>query len=103
MPKFSSLLQQLPNLHTLHILHAHTAISKALREGFTGIRLPQIRHLILPGYCHEIVKCCPGVTRIWRIRDDGRQVITAIAKNCKEVEELRGFRADEKIMKSKER
>ena len=90
------------DLRQLYIYYMVGAlISKALKEGFVGIRLPQIRHLILPGYCHEIVKCCPGVAKIWCIRDDGWKLITAIAKNCKEVEELRGFQTDEKMMKSK--
>ena len=102
VPKFASLLQQLPNLHTLHILHAHTLVLKALMEGFYGVHLPQIRTLVVSGYCHEIVKCCPGATKIWCIREDDRELIAAVAKGCKEVEELRGFRPNENLMKSKE-
>jgi len=101
LPKFASLLTRLPNLHTLHILHAHTLISGALKEDFKGIRLPQIRKLIIPGYCHEILKCCPGARSVWCIREDGRKLIRAIGTDCKEVEELRGFQPNETVMKSK--
>ena len=102
IPKFASLLTRLPNLHTLHILHAHTQISKALKEGFSGKCLPQIRNVVVPGYCHEILKCCPGIKSVWCIREDGRKLISVIAKDCKEVEELRGFRPDESMIKSTE-
>ncbi|KDR85741.1 hypothetical protein GALMADRAFT_218830 [Galerina marginata CBS 339.88] len=99
IPKFSKSLRKLPNLHTLHVLHAHTQMTTAIKTGFEGVELPSIRTLIIPGYCHEILQRCPNVTIVWCIRDDGSKLITVIAKHCKAVEEMRGFSGEESIMK----
>ena len=60
-PKLGSLLSSLPNLHTLQVFHAHSEMTSAIRNGFEEVVLPTIRTLIIPGHCHEILKCCPQV------------------------------------------
>jgi hypothetical protein len=100
IPIFSAFLQRLPHLHTLHVLHAHTQMTTALKNGFENVTLPNIRTLIIPGYCHEILKRCPRVTTVWCIRDDGSKLVSVLATHCKEVEEMRGFSCHEKLLKS---
>ncbi|KIM47668.1 hypothetical protein M413DRAFT_62699 [Hebeloma cylindrosporum] len=99
IPTFSAFLQSLPHLHTLHVLHAHTQMTTALKNGFENVTLPNIKTLIIPGYCHEILKRCPRATTVWCIRDDGSKLVGVIAKHCKEVEEMRGFSSHETLLK----
>ncbi|KDR85740.1 hypothetical protein GALMADRAFT_384480 [Galerina marginata CBS 339.88] len=99
IPKFPVLLQSLPNLHILHLLHTHTQMMTALEAAFEGVVIPTIRTLIIQGYCHDILKCCPNVTTVWCIRDDGRKLLPVIETHCKFVEELRGFSGDDRIIK----
>ena len=76
-------------------------MTTAIKNGFQGVVLPRIRTLIVPGNCHEILRCCPQVTKVWCNRDDGSKLVTVIAKYCKEVQEMRGFSsADDKVVKS---
>jgi hypothetical protein len=100
IPKFFLSLSSLQNLHTLQVLHAHTQMTTAIKDGLQGVVFHRIRTLIIPGHCHEILKCCPQVTKVWCNRSDGSKLVTVIAKYCKEVQEMRGFSADEKLVKS---
>ncbi|KAF9532112.1 hypothetical protein CPB83DRAFT_848367 [Crepidotus variabilis] len=95
IPTLASTLARLPNAHTLHILHAHTQMTTALKDGFQGISLPQIRTVIVPGYCHEILRCCPGTKTVWCTEEDGSKLVTVIGSHCKEVVELRGVLFDD--------
>lgn len=99
LPPLTACLQSLPNLHTIHVLHAHTQMTTAIKDGFQNIVLPHVRTVIVPGYGHELLKCCPGVRSVYCIREDGSKLVSVIAKNCKHVEEMRGFFIDEKMMK----
>ncbi|EDR15901.1 uncharacterized protein LACBIDRAFT_301341 [Laccaria bicolor S238N-H82] len=100
LPALTSCLQSLPNLHTIHVLHAHhTQMTTAIKGAFRNIVLPHVRTVIVPGYGHELLKCCPGVRSVRCIRDNGSKLVTVIAENCKHVEEIRGFSTDEKMMK----
>ena len=74
-------------------------MTTAIKDGFQNIVLPHVRTVIVPGYGHELLKCCPGVRSVYCIRDDGSKLVSVIAKNCKHVEEMRGFFIDEKMMK----
>ena len=67
-------------------------LKSAIKGGFRGVEVPRIRTLIIPGHCHEILKCCPRVTKVWCNRDNGSKLVAVIAK---EVQEMRGFFADE--------
>ncbi|KAH6917082.1 hypothetical protein BKA70DRAFT_1417857 [Coprinopsis sp. MPI-PUGE-AT-0042] len=91
LPAFTNCLQAMSNLQTLHILHAHTQMTTKIREGFEGVTLPTVRNLIIPGYCHELLKCCPEARSVRCTRDDGSKLVTVIKKSCKKVEEMRGF------------
>lgn len=75
-------------------------MSSALQETFEDIKLPGIRTLLIQGYCHHILPSCPNVKSLWCVREDGRKLVSMIEKHCKSLEELRGFRLDEKYMKS---
>ena len=70
-----------------------------IKSGFQGVVLPRIRTLIIPGDCHEILKCCPRVTKVWCNRGNGSKLVAVIATHCKEVQEMRGFLADENFIK----
>jgi hypothetical protein len=86
-------------LHTLQVFHAGD-LTTAIKDGLQGIVFPRIRTLIIPGHCNDILKCCPQVTKVWCNRGDGSKLVTAITKYCKEVQEMRGFSADETLVKS---
>ncbi|KAH9486246.1 hypothetical protein JR316_0000310 [Psilocybe cubensis] len=82
IPKFRALLHSLENLHTLYLLHTHTQLGKFLNQTFhDGVTFPQIRTLAIQGYCQHILRCCPNLTTLW----------------CN-IEEIRGFSGDEKII-----
>jgi hypothetical protein len=74
-------------------------MTTAIKDAFQNIVLPHVRTVIVPGYGHELLKCCPEVRSVYCIRDDGSKLVSVIVKNCKYVEEMRGFYTDEKIMK----
>jgi hypothetical protein len=100
IPKFFLSLSSLQNLHTLQVLHAQTQMTTTIKYGVQGLVFPRMRTLIIPGHCHEILKCCPHVTKVWCNHSDGSKLVTAISKYCKEVQEMRGFSAGERLVKS---
>ena len=75
-------------------------MTTALKNGFERVTLSNIKTLVIPGYCHEILKRCPRVTTVWCTRDDGSKLISVIEKHCKEVEDMRGFSVEERLIKS---
>ena len=75
-------------------------MTTAIKDGFQGIELPRLRTAIIPGHCHEILKCCPEVTKVWCNHGDGSKLVTVIGKSCKKVQEMRGFSSKEKLVKS---
>lgn len=75
-------------------------MATALKEGFEGITLPQIRTVIIPGYCHEILKFCPNVKTVWCTVEDKNKLIPTISSYCREVVELRGVDLEEDRMQS---
>jgi hypothetical protein len=95
------LLSSLQNLHTLQVFdaHTHTQMKRAIDYSFRGVVFPRIRTLIIPGNCTEILKCCRQVTKVWCNRGDGSQLVDVIARYCKNVQEMCGFSADEKLVK----
>jgi len=102
VPTFASCIARLPNLHTLHILHAHTQMMKVLLTGFEPVSFLQIRTLVIPGNCWDVLKRCPKVKRLWSITDDGRRLLQVVGQHCKEMEELRGISTDSKKMMKRE-
>ncbi|KAJ6534667.1 hypothetical protein DFH09DRAFT_1405286, partial [Mycena vulgaris] len=100
LPPFARCLSLMPNLHTLQIVHAHTAMTTHLKDAFANTNLPTVRKIILPSWAHEVLRCCPEVKHVICIGDDGGKLVSAIAKCCKKVEIVEGFvLRDEKFIK----
>lgn len=58
---FVRCLVVLPNLHTLEVISMGTHYSEPLRNALNGIKLPQIKTLILPSMAHCLLRHCPDV------------------------------------------
>ncbi len=100
LPAFVKCLENLPNVHTIQILHAHSQMTTMLKTHFEGHHLPTIRTIILPGHAHEILRICPEVRKVVCNDGDCSKLISAIAKKCKNVEVLEGFSASSSGPKS---
>jgi len=93
LPACVRAIEALPNLHTLQIVRTDPKMSTLLKNAFKGHVFRQIRTISLPSHAHHILRCCPEVRRVIGInRLDSRSLISAIAKRCKKVEEVQGFR-----------
>ncbi|KAJ7735646.1 hypothetical protein DFH07DRAFT_779936 [Mycena maculata] len=100
LPPFARCLSQMPNLHSLQIIHAHTKMTTHLKNGFAGCSIPSVRKIILPSWAHEVLRCCPEVTHVICTGGDSSNLVSAIAKSCKKVEIIEGFiLSDDRIMK----
>lgn len=100
LPPFVRLLSALPNIHTLEISHAHSAMTKALKDAFEGNVFPSIEKVILPTCAHEILRCCPEVREVTCNEDDGGRLVSALAQNgCKKLEILRNVYPGPVLMK----
>ena len=95
-------MQNLPNLHTIKVLHAHTQMTTAIKSAFEKASLPTVRTVIVPGFCHEILRACPEVRSVWCTEGDGSKLIGALGKGkCNKVEEVRGCVLSDTMMKRK--
>ncbi|KIJ30057.1 hypothetical protein M422DRAFT_267854 [Sphaerobolus stellatus SS14] len=94
LPAFAKCLASLPNLHTLDILHAHSQMTTHLKEGFKRGNFPAIKKIILPSCAHNVLRCCPEVTSVTCIEENGSKLIGAIASSCPKVEVLERFSPD---------
>ena len=74
---FVKCLQSLPNLHTLEIGWADEWFTTPLRDALKGVKLPQIKTLILPPAAHPLFRHCLDV-------DDVVCVVGDHAKSCDE-------------------
>ncbi|KAF8761803.1 hypothetical protein RHS01_01214 [Rhizoctonia solani] len=100
LPPFVKLLRALPNVHTLEIPHAHSAMTGALKQAFGGKTFPTIQRIILPTCSHEILRCCPEIREVTCNEDDGGRLIGALVQNgCKKLEVLRGVSPGPVLMK----
>jgi len=61
LESFARCLAVLPNLHTLEVISMGTHYSEPLCRALKGVRLPQIRTLILPCTSHSLLRHCPNV------------------------------------------
>lgn len=101
LPSCVRTIEALPNLHTLQIIRTHDRMSNILKEAFDGHVFPQVRTISLPSHAHHILRCCPEVrTVICNTRMDASTLVSTMAKVCKKVEEVQGFRGLENVMKS---
>jgi len=70
---FVKCLESLPNLHTLEIglaLVNYVPCTFQLREALKGVKLPQIKTLVLPPLGYPLLKHCPYVEDLdWVIGD----------------------------------
>jgi hypothetical protein len=102
LPPFVKLLNALPNVHTLEIPHAHSAMTGALKEAFEGSVFPTVQKIILPTCAHEILRCCPEIREVTCNEDDGGRLVGALAHNgCKKLEVLRGVSPGPVLIKRK--
>ncbi|CAE6381150.1 unnamed protein product, partial [Rhizoctonia solani] len=100
LPPFVKLLRALPNVHTLEIPHAHSAMTGALKQAFEGKTFPTIQRIILPTCAHEILRCCPEIREVTCNEDDGGRLIGGLVQNgCKKLEVLRGVSPGPVLMK----
>ncbi|KAG8785220.1 hypothetical protein FRC12_017832, partial [Ceratobasidium sp. 428] len=92
LPPFVKMLQLLPNVHTLQIPHAHSAMTTALKDAFKGSTFPSIRTVIMPNCAHEILRCCPGVESVTCNEDDGGKLVSALLEaGCSKLQAVRGL------------
>jgi len=88
-------LSLMPNLHTLHVLDANPQMTNIIKCAFDGLVLSNVRTVIIPATCHELLKSCPNVERVWCTQGSGSKLVTVINKFCRYVTEVRGFRCEE--------
>lgn len=100
LPVFLKCLENLPNLHTIKIVFAPLSMTTAIKNAFENASLPTIRTVVLPAYCHEILRACPEVRSVWCTEQDGGKLVAALGKGkCTKVEELRGCALTGHMMK----
>lgn len=99
LPPFVELLENLPNLHTIQIVHAHRKLAPQLKVAFYDKVFPSVRSVILPDSAHDILKCCSGVREVTCNEDDGGRLITALSEgSCNQLEVLRGIHSTDTIV-----
>ncbi|KIM44350.1 hypothetical protein M413DRAFT_443346 [Hebeloma cylindrosporum] len=100
LPACVRAIEALPNIHTLQIIRTHDKMATVLNNHFEGHIFPQVRTITLPGHAHNILRSCPEVRRIIsNTRMNSTTLVSVIAKVCKKVEEVEGFRGPESVMK----
>ena len=60
-PLFVKCLKSLPNLHTLSIGSIHAFHTTPLEEALKGVKLPQIKTLVLPSAAYPLLQRCHDV------------------------------------------
>ena len=58
---FVKCLEFLPNLHTLEIQSVNYSLTTSLQSALQGVKLPQIKTLILPPAAYPLLQCCRDV------------------------------------------
>lgn len=100
MPVFARCLLALPNLHTIQVVHAHSAMTTAIKVAFVGVVLRGVRNVILPSCAHEILRCCPKVEDVTCNEDDGSKLVGALAATkCTELRTIRGINLTDTLSK----
>jgi hypothetical protein len=62
-----------------------------LKNAFKEVNLPNVRTVIIPGVCHELLRRCPGAERVWCVQGSSDKLVTVIHTSCPNVEEVKGF------------
>ncbi|TEB20053.1 hypothetical protein FA13DRAFT_1820524 [Coprinellus micaceus] len=100
LPTFLRCLENLPNLHTIKVVFAPLSMTTTIKNTFEKVSLPTIRTVVVPAYCHEILRACPEVRSVWCMEEDGGKLVAALGKGkCGKVEELRGCSLTPHMMK----
>ena len=60
-PPFVKCLESLPNLHTVEVGWVECSVTTLLKDALKGVKLPQIRSLILPSSAHPLLQHCHDV------------------------------------------
>ena len=70
-PTFIKCLESLPSLHTLEIGFVYyNPRAPILKNALKGVKLPQIKSLVLPQVAHILIKHCPNVESVdWVVGD----------------------------------
>lgn len=98
LPAFARCLRLMPNLRTIRVLDANPQMPNIIRKAFADdFPLLGVRTLIIPAVCHELLKRCPNVERVWCNQGAGNKLLTVIRGFCKQVVEVKGFRCEENI------
>ena len=63
-PPFVECLKSLPNLHTLFLRCTIDSITIPLKNALKGVKLPQIKTLILPLAAHPLLEHCHEVENV---------------------------------------
>lgn len=100
LPEFAQCLSQLPNLHTLQVVHAHSQMTTVLGKYFKDIKLPSVRLAILPAHAHNILRCCTEVRTVVCTEGESSKLVSAIRSSCPNVEVVRGFQFNVVQMKA---
>ena len=66
-PPFIKCLESLLNLHTLEIGWVECSVTTSLRDALKGVKLPQIRTLILPPSAYPLLQHCRNVEDVVHI------------------------------------
>ena len=62
-------LAMFPNLHTLKLDLSIDGLDRAITYGFSPYKsFPQIRSVIMPTACYDLLKYCPGVRYVYNVR-----------------------------------
>ncbi|KAI0790800.1 hypothetical protein C8Q75DRAFT_806180 [Abortiporus biennis] len=96
---FVQCLQNLPNLHTLQVLHAPSRIATALKDAFSHVDLPQIHTLILPDCAHDILRSCSGARNITCNEHDGEKLLDTIYDSGLDIQSLRNVGTSQALLK----
>ena len=93
LPACARAIEALPNLHTLQIVRTDHKMCTLPKNAFKEHVFPQVRTISLPSYAHHILRRCPEVGKVICISQRNSRILSsAIAKRCKKVEEVQGFR-----------
>ena len=76
----------------LAVIHAHSQMITAIKNGFEGKRFPPVMTIPLPSSAHEIIKCCPNLEEVTCTDGRGSIMVGSLVKgNCNKVRVLKGI------------
>jgi len=99
LPLLASCLEGLPNLHTFHIYHAPVDLTSFIQQAFEDVVLKSINTVVVPDYCHEILRSCPNVIKVQSTDGTGSKLVGAIMDCCPHVKTLIGINVSGTVVK----